>query len=176
MALAREINQRFIEGPHRLEPRPDPSRAYATVSRAVRLTFILEARTEKQILAWRKGDLLSLGALEPEPFLAPRFDSPAERRERVRDCVAAVIDREALDPNEAEWMRGRVQRELIETEDLDDHRLKGGFRDCIEAICGDLGLKPDWSRWSDDHGFDFEADVSPRPPARPPPTRSRTRA
>ena len=170
MALAREINQRFIEGPHRPEPRPEPSRAFAAVSRAVRLTLILEARTEKQILAWRKGDLSSLDALEPEPFLAPRFDSPEERRGRVRDCVAAVIDREALDPNEADWMRGRVQRELIESEDLDDHRLKGGFRDCVEAICGDLGLKPDWSRWSDDHGFDFEVDLPPRPLSRPPPT------
>jgi hypothetical protein len=88
VSLAREINQRFVEGPHRPEPRPDPSRAYATVSRAVRLTLILEARTEKQILAWRKSDLSSLRALEPEPFLAPWFDSPAKRRERVRDCVA----------------------------------------------------------------------------------------
>ena len=167
MALARELNQRFIEGPHRPEPRPDPARAFAAVSRAVRLTLILEARTEKQILAWRRGDLASIDALEPEPFLAPRFDSPMKRRERVRDCVAAVIDREALDPNEAEWMRGRVQRELIETEDLDDHRLKVGFRACVEAICDDLGLKPDWSRWSDDHGLDFEADVAPRAP---PPT------
>ena len=171
MSLARELNQRFIEGPHRPEPRPDPARAFAAVSRAVRLTLILEARTEKQILAWRKGDLSSLRELEPEPFLAPRFDSPAGRRERVRDCVADVIDRETLDPNEAEWMRRRVQRELIESETIDDHRLKGGFRDCVAAICDDLGLKPDWSRWSDDHGFDFEADlVRPAPLSRPPPT------
>ncbi len=180
MALAREINQRFIEGPHRPEPRPDPSRAFAAVSRAVRLTLILEARTEKQILAWRKGDLSSLKELDPEPFLAPRFNSPAERRERVRDCVVAAIDRETLDPNEAEWMRGRVHRELIETETLDDDRLKGGFRDCVAAICDDLGLKPDWSRWSDDHGFDFCHDrdhdptpvalsTLPHPASRPPP-------
>jgi hypothetical protein len=169
MSLARELNQRFIEGPHRPDPRPDPARAFAAVSRAVRLTLILEARTEKQILAWRRGDLSSLKELEPEPFLAPRFDPPAQRRERVRDCVGAVIDREALDPNEAEWMRRRVQRELIEAETLDDHRLKGGFRACVEAICDDLGLKPDWSRWSDDHGFDFEADlVRPPPHSRPP--------
>ena len=166
MALAREINQRFIEGPHRAEPRPDPSRAFAAVSRAVRLTLILEARTEKQILAWRRGDLASLDALEPEPFLAPRFDSPAERRARVRDCVAAAIDRETLDPHEAEGMRGRLRRELIETEDLGDHRLKGGFRACVEAICADLGLKPDWSRWSDDHGFGFAAEARRRPRTR----------
>jgi hypothetical protein len=165
VSLAREISQRFIEGPHRPEPRPDPSRAYATVSRAVRLTLILEARTEKQILAWRKGDLSSLHALEPEPFLAPRFDSPVKRRERVRDCVVAAIDREALDPREAEWMRGRVQRELIDPVDLHDSRLEGGLRGCVEAICGDLGLKPDWSRWSDHRGFDFEADLPPRRPA-----------
>ncbi len=155
MALAAEINQRYIEGPRRPEPRPDPARAFAAVSRAVRLTLILEAKIEKQILAWRKGDLSSIKALvlPPEPFLKPRFDSGLSRRERVRDQVSAAIEREAGDPNEAEWMRDRVRRELIEIEHLDDHRLEGDFRACVETICSDLGLEPDWSQWSDEAGF-----------------------
>ncbi len=155
MALAAEINARFIEGPHRPEPRPEPSRAFAAVSRAVRLTLILEARVEKQILAWRKGDLSSIDALilPPEPFLKPRFDSALSRRERVRDQVSAAIEREAADPSEAARMRDRVHRQLIETEHLDDYRLKGDFRACVETICADLGLEPDWSLWDDEAGF-----------------------
>jgi hypothetical protein len=27
------------------------------------------------------------------------------------------------------------------------------FRECVEAICRDLGLKPDWTTWSDETGF-----------------------
>ena len=158
MALAAEINARFIEGPHRADPRPEPSRAFAAVSRAVRLTLILEAKVEKQILAWRKGDLFGL-ELEPEPFLKPRIDSPQSRRERVREAVSAVIERESGDPDEAGRLRERAQRTLSDTDLTRDYRLKGDFRACVEAICSDLDLEPDWSLWDDGAGFDM-----PSPP------------
>ncbi len=165
MALAAEINARFIEGPHRAEPRPEPSRAFAAVSRAVRLTLILEAKIEKQILAWRKGDLASL-ELEPEPFLKPWIDSPESRRERVREAVSAVIDREAGDPDEAGRMRERAHRTLNDTDLTRDYRLQGDFRACVETICSDLDLEPDWTLWDDEAGFAAEcAAPAPLPPA-----------
>ena len=135
----------------------------------MRLTLILEAKIENQILAWRKGDLKSIEALAdmPEPFLKPRFNSRISRRERVRDAVVAVIDREAGDPNEARWMRDRVHRVLIEEQDVDDYRLKGGFRACVEAICADLGLEPDWRLWDDEVGFGEEPNPEGRCPHRP---------
>ncbi len=162
MALAKEMSARFIEGPQRPEARRDPARSFGAISRAVRLTLMLEARVEKQILAWRKDGVVA-EALAPEPFLRPWTDSAVARRERVREAVSLVIDKEAGDPDEARWMRDRVARELIEAETLDDHRLMGGFRDCVEAICADLGLEPDWSDWHDEEGF--TAPIPP-PPAR----------
>ena len=41
---------------------------------------------------------------------------------------------------------------LIEREDYDAF-LSRPFRECVAAICSDLGLSPDWSLWSDETGF-----------------------
>ena len=86
------------------------------------------------------------------------------RRERVRDAVSAVIDREAVDPNEAGWMRDRVHRDAGRGRPIDDYRLKGDFRACVETICADLGLEPDWSLWDDEAGF--TGPLLPRPKRR----------
>ena len=165
MSLAREINQRFIEGPHRPEPRPDPSRAFAAVSRAVRLTLILEARTEKQILAWRKGDLSC-----PRRAGARAVPGAAVRLPVANGASACAIASSPChrprDPRPAmrrTAMRGRVQRELIETEDLDDHRLKGGFRACVEAICDDLGLEARLEPMVGRRRFRFRGGAASRP-------------
>lgn len=104
-----------------------------------------------------------MDAWEPEPFLKPRLDSPLARREQVRDAVAAVIDKEAGDPNEAGWMHDRVDGELFDDDELDDYRLQGGFRQCVEAICEDLGLEPDRTGWDDEAGFPTSTSANPAP-------------
>ena len=73
----------------------------------------------------------------------------------------AVVDREAADLNEARWMRALAQRSLIEKDHLDDHHLTGDFHACVETVCADRGLEPDWSLWDDEAGF---AASTPPPP------------
>ncbi len=72
MALSKEIAVRMIDGPYYPEPRHEPGRAFAVVSRAVRLTVALEAKVDRQIFAMCNGEVPA----EPE---TARARSPADR-------------------------------------------------------------------------------------------------
>ena len=45
-----------------------------------------------------------------------------------------------------------LHERLIEFE-TQDRFLSRPWRECVDAICADLGLTPDWSRWSEETGF-----------------------
>ena len=156
MRLAEEVVERAVESPYHPEPKHEPVRAYDRVARAVRLTLVLQARTEEQIIALRKGEPIStIVAPEPEPSARPEV-SP---RERARDAVADVIDLEMPDGETAERALSRLRENLLDREIYDD-LLALPFRDCVAAICADLGLDPDWSQWSDETGFADHAEMA----------------
>ena len=95
MRVAEEIAERAVNSPYHPEPRHEPGRAFAAISRAVRLTLTLEAKVAIYLLALRRGEV------PPEPVArAPR--PPAERRAaRDRDDVSeCLVDRETLDEDE----------------------------------------------------------------------------
>lgn len=73
----------------------------------------------------------------------------------MRDAVWAVVNQEVRDPYEARWLLDRVHERLVKGEDYDLFVVRD-FRASVESICRDLGLTPDWSRWSDDDGFTRE--------------------
>ena len=56
MRMAEEIGTRMIESPYHPEPRHEPGRAFATLSRGIRLTLVLQTRVEREIIALRKDD------------------------------------------------------------------------------------------------------------------------
>ncbi len=210
-ALA-EIGVRFATFiAHRIAPRPDgpkgpilvfrflgkPIAAFERVARAVRLAVYLAMRIENEI-----DDLRAGRSPEPGAFVS---DAPRAKAERLTDLSEAVRKRAGLGDDELETalqeIAGEVERpehaaRLIGNlradlrEDPEFYRLLNGpLQDAVAAICADLGLKPDWSLWTED-GFppppgggeedwiaffvpdppDPGGDTGPAPPpVRPPP-------
>ena len=76
-------------------------------------------------------------------------DYPSAHRNRIRDAVFDVINREISDLIPAQEILDTLYERLTEGERYDAfvHRP---LRAAVEAICDDLGLNPDWSRWADD--------------------------
>lgn len=133
------------------ERREDCAKAFAQVSRAVRLTLALHTQIEQEILALRKGE---------RPALAPAFraaDPRRAERTRARGAVFAAVDHAVGDRDHAFEVLDRAEAGLSEGAEFEAF-LKLPFRDCVAAICADLGVDPHWSRWSDWEGFVDSAD------------------
>jgi hypothetical protein len=155
MAMAEDIAERQLSAPCQSEPRHEPGRSFADVSRAVRLTAALVLRLDADIIAMCNGEAPPRRAASAEagrPFAFGAKAPPCPVREKVREAVYAVIDGEIGDVDVAMLALDRAHETLTERDDI-DRFLDRPLRDCVAAICADLGLAPDWSLWSDDAGF-----------------------
>ena len=156
MEMAEQISAHAAAAAAESGPSCNPGKAFTGVSRAVRLTLILEGRIEKDILAMRKGVVPAEAG--PPPVSGARTwgssstESACPRRNRVRDAVRAALDRESGDRERPDHVLGRLQERLIENDDYDAFLFRP-WRETVAAICADLGLNPDWSLWSDEDGF-----------------------
>ncbi len=149
----------------------DPARAFAVVSRAVRLCLALASRLDEALIALLQGGPIpDLAILAPEAATASRAAAPAVApipasepaveapevapcpRTRIARAVDAAIAAEAGDREEADRRRAYVEDHLIEGEDY-DALLHQPWRVVVETICADLGLRPDWSAWDNAEGF-----------------------
>ncbi len=95
----------------------DPGRAFAAVSRAVRLTLALETRLDEEILALRNGDLPSLGRRRPATSISTPMESEtsaslAASSRRVRDAVRDALRREVETPDAAQRVLERLDAGL----------------------------------------------------------------
>jgi hypothetical protein len=148
-------------------PRHDPADSFARLSRAVRLSLALEAKAEEEladILAGGK-DRAAAGAktataapANDEDFVfrvVPR-DYPSAHRNRIRDNVFEAINREITEVIPAHEALDALYERLFEGERYDAfvHRP---LKEAVQGICEDLGLSPDWSRWTDE-GFPPRAE------------------
>ena len=70
----------------------------------------------------------------------------------MRSSVWGAINQEVRDIYRAQEVLDRLHDSLFEREDYEAF-LNRPFRECVAAICADLGLSPDWSQWSDETGF-----------------------
>ena len=158
MELAEEIRERNVKAPLHPEPRHDPGRAFAHVSRAVRLTLAFAARIDADILALRNGEAQGRCALAPKraadkPVAAyPSALALGPEGVRVRDAVGSAIEAEFGEFDGAMGALDELHERLVDYETQDSFASRP-WRDCVEAICADLGLEPDWSRWSEETGF-----------------------
>ena len=157
------------------KPFADPARAFAVISRAVRLCMALASRLDQELIALlRGGPIPDLAILAPEPETAPvgvtapepAVERQVEARERVARAMDAVIEAEAETPEAAERMRGWVRERLFETENF-DALLHKPWRVIVQAICDDLGLHPDWKAWDNGEGFSLTASLPPPNRAHP---------
>ena len=158
MQLARAVAAQALaeaQGEAATEPgRADPGLSFSRVARAVRLTLALEARTREGVVA----------RAAPE---TGGFDYEAAA-ERVRDKIGRVlrhgcetdaqelIDDLALgDRDQAEALMAEFRERLEDDETIVRGDTPTG--EVIAAICRDLGIKPDWSRWPKREAWVVEA-------------------
>lgn len=75
-------------------------------------------------------------------------DYPSAFRNKIRDSLFEVISREVHCP----YRSGEVLDDLYERlweGDRYDAFIHRPLMEAVAAICEDLGLQPDWSRWTD---------------------------
>jgi hypothetical protein len=137
MRLAEEIVERAVNSPYHPEPRHEPGRAFAAISRAVRLTLALQVNMEDRLVALRKGE-------------TPTAGRPG--RARVGRPADATRDDRPDDPPEPPDSSRENLRER-ESERFDE-LLSGPFEDCVAAIRADLGLEAGESIPSDAEGVE----------------------
>jgi hypothetical protein len=153
------INEPKWSGPWIAFPaRFDPSVVYERLCRAVRLAIALQLKIEAEIRALRAGKLPNWAAPSPKTVFEPVRLSDEYKDDESED---PETEREA--PERAEGAESAEAPERPENlvSDLDERfqenakfykLLNGPLKDAVSAICADLGLKPDWSQWTED-GF-----------------------
>ena len=142
----------------------DPSVAFARISRAIRLTLALEARTDEQLRALRAGVAAECEARRVAARNRAAVEAEArnkDHRDTVERLVLEAAEREVEDDASLGVVMEALEERLEEDDaywDLDQMPL----REAVERLCADLELTPDWSQW-DGEGW----------PPKPPFSRSR---
>jgi hypothetical protein len=133
-------------------PWKDPAAAFAPLSRAIRLTLALEAKTDEALRDLKAGVVQT--RVEAREHAAERdrivgVKDRAARIERVRDLVLCVAETEVPDMDAFNKLYEALDDELEPDEDSFGYAERP-FRESVERLCRGLGLNPDWDRWTDD--------------------------
>jgi hypothetical protein len=139
----------------------DPAVAFSQLSRAIRLTLALEAKTDEALRALMAG-------VEQ----AREQDRPERARARLARIHGLVMDASRGDlRNEAD--RERLFDLLDEQMDVEEDFYSDPqrpLRDVVERLCRYFRLAPDWSRWNgegwvedDPPSWPWAAASEPRP-------------
>jgi hypothetical protein len=140
-----EIGMKLVRG---LEPGA-PADSFAPLSRAIRLTLTLEAKTDEELRDLKAGVVRK--RKKEKKRAARRHEAAAakeaqERAEKVRDLVAEAAEAEIPDAYE---FAGRyfALRERLDEDSAYKDLSERPLREIVERLCKDLMLSPDWSRW-----------------------------
>jgi hypothetical protein len=132
----------------------DPAEAYNRVSRNVRLTAALELRIADYLHALVSGDSSAEFYPKRARQTARAEDAPKperdrmEEREILRGNVLELIDLEILYGDDGQRIFREIDERLYESERYDAF-LDLPTEDAVEAICADLGVKPEWESFYD---------------------------
>ena len=138
----------------------DPAAAFAPLSRAIRLTLALEAKTCEALRDLKAG---VVRAREEEHVKAVARATAADDEAtyaswtKVWDAVTTVARAEIEDGEAYEDLLEALDERLEEDEAYEDYDERP-LRETVERLCKDLGLDPDWSRWD---GEGWEAGYAP---------------
>jgi hypothetical protein len=128
----------------------DPADAFGPLSRAIRLTLALEARTDEELRDLKAGIVRARAEGQTQGAERLRAAAAKERGERIgqiRRLVLGVAETELEDFDAID----DIYQELDER--LHEHEAEFGsperpLRDTVERLCKVFGLNPDWSRWN----------------------------
>jgi len=171
MRLARALERRALakdevaEDPTAL-PASDPAAAFSSLSRAIRLTLTLEARTDEALSALKAG----VEQAHERERVAATEAAVQKRQARESQVLAVVMGAAEADMRgEDDW--GRLESEVDEYLSVDDafwSDPERPLREIVERYCEYFGVAPDWSRWD---GEDWTpSDPPPWPWAKARPT------
>jgi len=148
------VNEPKWSGPWIAFPaRFDPSVVYERICRAVRLAIALQLKIEAQIRALRAGKVPNWAA--PANLSDDDPDDESEDPDTEREAPERAEAAEAAESAEAAEAPENLDSDLDERFEENDRFYKlldGPLKDAVATICADLGLKPDWSQWTED-GF-----------------------
>jgi hypothetical protein len=128
---------------------PDPSVAFARISRAIRLTLALEARTDEALRALRAGVAAECEASRDQARRRATAEALARnraRRDTVERLVIEAAERE-IEDDEALCGVFEALEERLDDDAVYFHLDRLPLRETVERLCADLELTPDWSRW-----------------------------
>ena len=146
-----------------LRPQPDPAVSFAKLSRAIRLTLDLEARADEALRALIAGEVTArearreAGKRRAEKAGAAREQAAIDRVEKqVRVAIARESESEAAEDALYEALEERLSHDVA-------YILAGQrpLRQVVEQLCGELGLTPDWSGWTEGEGWPDPKDAPP---------------
>lgn len=118
--------------------------AYGRVSRAVRLTVALQARTIQDLQALDEACARRLDG-DRDRAEWERRSLAQQRKDRVQRVVERVIEAEAPCETEADRLADEAA-ERLEHDDIYGDLATRPAGEIIALVCRDLGLTPDWSR------------------------------
>ncbi|HEX4739700.1 MAG TPA: hypothetical protein VH353_00025 [Caulobacteraceae bacterium] len=128
---------------------PDPANAFARLSRAIRLTVALEARTDEALRALRAGVAAEGEASRDQArrrATAEALTRNKARRDTVERLVIEAAERE-IEDDEALCGVFQALDERLDDDAVYFHLDRLPLRETVERLCADLELTPDWSRW-----------------------------
>jgi hypothetical protein len=149
----------------------DPADAFGALSRAIRLTLALEARTDAELRDLKAGIVRVREKKRAKVAKRARIAATREhedRRDRLSYLVANLAEAEIGDGDDFENLCAALEERLDEDEAYIDC-AKWPLRETVERLCKDLALSPDWSRWAgEDWSVDDADGRSPFSPFRQP--------
>jgi acyl-coenzyme A thioesterase PaaI-like protein len=155
-----DLDDGCVHGPNYPAPMNDASAMFVQVSRAVRLTLALEAKTDERLRALRAGLVVQREARRAEAVKRAAAAGEARHeaaRNKVHLLVIRAIEAEARDDEDENDLYEALDERLDEDEAYD--KLEDlPLREVVEQLCADLGIEPDWDRWE---GDGWKADPFP---------------
>ena len=167
LEVARVIKQEIVAAN---EPKAEDKRkvrdladGLGAISRAFRLTVALETKTDEYLRDLKAGVVRERAEEKVRAGERARVravEDQEARVERVRDLVLCHAETEVPDLDAFENVFEALDREL-ELDEVGFGYADRPLREWVERLCRDVGLHPDWSRWTDE-GWNLD-DVPVRP-------------
>jgi hypothetical protein len=154
LVLSKKLARDMMDGPWHPESRHSPARAFDIVTRSLRLTLVLEAKMEAQVVALCNGKMpvapvwlaegkdadeeaggpaVGAGDQPEDPRPADSGSEDPEREDRHREPLREGAEREFDRPDTEGSAYVRFRKRLIAGEDYQD-LIEGDFKDCVDEI------------------------------------------